>query len=70
MPFPKRVFNWKEFWKNEMHASEEEMRFIEEGYYPEFIGGIEPEPHVLILSRDAGRRGGVRFCGFRNSKEG
>ena len=22
-----------------MHASEEEMRFIEEDYYPEFIGG-------------------------------
>ena len=24
-----------------MHASEEEMKFIEERYYPEFIEGIE-----------------------------
>ena len=42
IPFPKRVLRCKEFWRNEMHASEEEMKFIEEGYYPEFIEGIEP----------------------------
>ena len=41
IPFPKRVLRCKEFWRNEMHASKEEMD-------PKFIDGIEPEPHVWI----------------------
>ena len=55
IPFPKRVFKCKEFWRTDMHASEEEMRFIEEGYFPEFIDGKEPEPHVWIPEKDEGR---------------
>ena len=49
-----------------MHASEEEMKFIEEGYYPDFIDGIEPEPHVWIPEEDEGRHEvpGVRICAW------